>query len=408
VLPFYSFIFMPIKQGNKLLAFDGLRGLAALVVLVYHLRLAFFPSTATYVKDHLGFMPWPFARFVRLMLEGLSNGSFSVYIFWVMSAFVLALQFFNKSRLREVVLAHDYLENATLRRFPRLLIPVLASVMFAYGLMSLGLMYNHELTHLLTSAQESVWLSNCYNFKPGFWDALLAGSWSSFFDYGSSSTYNNVLWTMKPELFGSLFLFSFLGLFGHGKIRIFLYPVLAVFSFYLRVFWLESFIAGILLCDLYVNLPRIPAPSRWLGSVIIVVRRNSYLSALAWSFFILLAGLRNYGGVLYTILAFFAISFAVISAPSQRLLSTPPVLFLGKISFGLYLVHVPVICSFSSWLYIQLLPLLSASLVISAVVMLTALISVGLGAVFFWCFDSPSIVISKKFASKLIKFSMSG
>ena len=62
----------------------------------------------------------------------------------------------------------------------------------------------------------------------------------------------------------------------------------------------------------------------------------------------------------------------------RRWLSTPLFLFAGKISFALYLVHLLVLCSFSAWLYILLLPagptlcqgfcLYGASLVVSIAV----------------------------------------
>lgn len=39
----------------------------------------------------------------------------------------------------------------------------------------------------------------------------------------------------------------------------------------------------------------------------------------------------------------------------QRLFESKPFQFLGKISFSVYLVHIPMLCSFSSWLFLRLL-----------------------------------------------------
>ena len=382
-------------RSHKLLSFEGLRGIAAFIVVIHHLRLTFY-VTSSLDMAHLAFLPYPVPRLLMAATEGLCNGNFAVWLFWIMSAFVLSLQFFLRARETPPASAHDYLEDAFLRRYPRLMLPVLASVGFAYVLQSLGLMHNVSLAHTLREPYEE-WLGSWYRFSPSILGALKSAVWQSFFAFDLSRTYNGVLWTIEPEFYGSLFLFAFLSLLGNRRSRVFLYPLIALVNFRFGLHWLNAFIGGIALCDLFVNRNTLSSV-RYISSwpVLDVIRSGRSVPIFLWSLIIVCVGLPNYRGMSYLLIGVAAVALTLLSTPTQRILSSSMPVFLGKISFGLYLIHLPIICSFSCWAYLVTFTKIgadAAALLVSAV---TCLLSVTLGYALYVIADRPGLRWSRR------------
>lgn len=389
---------IPLSNSHKLPALEGLRGIAALIVVIHHLRLTFFCNSSAEISLHLSFMPHVPARLFRATIEGLYNGTFAVWLFWVMSGFVLSLQFFLRSSQKSSTAAHDYLEEAFLRRYLRLLLPVLVSVLFAYLLLRFNLMFNQSMAEILGKPESVAWIKNWYTFPASVLDAFKSAVWQCFFSYDQSQSYNNVLWTMEPELYGSIFLFSFLALLGHRSSRFLGYPLFAIVSYKLGIGWLVAFIGGIALCDLFTNRTQLPL-SRY-SSQLSVFRRicnHPWLAISFWALVVTAAGFPNYY-LSYVALAMGAIVMTLVSKTSQHVLTSHISIFLGRISFGLYLIHVPVICSFSCGAYLTLYKSLghtSAALLVSAA---TVVISIILGYVFHLFVDLPAVRWSREFA----------
>ena|SRR6516164_4306157 len=108
-------------MDGRLRQLDGLRGLAALVVVIFHFLSAFAPN---FIPDQID-TPYvladtPFGIFF--------NGPFSVSIFFVLSGFVVS----NAAAKRRSPI---YLNLAL--RYVRLAVPVLFSVIFAWMLLEL-------------------------------------------------------------------------------------------------------------------------------------------------------------------------------------------------------------------------------------------------------------------------------
>ena len=387
-----------MNQSHKLPALEGLRGIAALIVVIWHLHLAFFANSFEGIRLHLADMPHIPALVIQAVIEGLQNGSFAVWLFWTMSGFVLSLQFFLRAHQIPLAAAHDYLEEAFLRRYPRLLVPVFASVCFAYLLLRCNLMRNLSLAEVLGNPETTSWLKAWYTFPPSVLGAIKS-AFGVFFVCEQSHTYNNVLWTMMPEFYGSLFIFSFLGLLGHRSSRFLAYLIVAFVSHKLSIEWLAAFVAGIFLCDLFANRSKLALYKHsyyWAD-----FRRafnNPWLAILLWILIITAAGLKNVHSTHYILLAMGAILVTLISRPTQQVLVSSIPMFLGRISFGLYLIHIPIICSFSCAAYLALyVPLghTASALLVSAA---TVVLSIILGYLFYLYVDLPSVRWSRTFA----------
>ncbi|HEY1379393.1 MAG TPA: acyltransferase [Gemmataceae bacterium] len=325
-------------RASKLHALDSARGVAAFVVVVHHAACAFAPALV-----HDRYAPW-----LRIAFQG----AFPVRFFFVLSGFVLSLSYFRSGRV-------GALRSAAVRRFFRLGVPVAAAVAFAYALFALGLYFNVPAGVAQHQPPEHRWLHHWYLFTPTATDAAAEAGWRALFEYDTRHTYNNVLWTMGVEFRGSLFVFALLALVGGLRNRSALYFAVGMVLWRLGLYHLIDFVAGAALCDWYVAR----------GAAAGAADRN----ALAVAALLIAAGLviggsapadvetAKYYGVAVvpprlwmTAAAVMVVGGIVYSPAVQSALVARPLALLGRMSFSLYLIHVPVFCSLSSWLYLWL------------------------------------------------------
>ncbi|MEP3479990.1 MAG: acyltransferase [Fuerstiella sp.] len=376
---------------SKLQQLEGLRGTAAVVVLVSHLRRTFFLEEKAWVESEL-----PYA--VSVCIEAFFDGKFGVWLFWVMSALVLSLRYHATA---DVGQANGLMTSATIRRYPRLVLPSAASVLIAWILHANGWMTHVKLAALL-GPEYHPWLASFYQFDPSLFTALKSGMYSCFFDYNPEAAYNPVLWSMEVELYGSFFLFGYLTLIGKHPARLLIYMATLAVVFQLKVHWLNSFVLGAMICDGFVNQERL---KRWVpkfvtSSFLFVVHSR----LIAWLLILpvlFLIGLPNFAGVLNLFLSAAVAAYVTVSQPAAGFFARRIPVFLGKISFGLYLIHLPLICSVAYPLYTtfsEYLPVQLASIV--SALMIAALSILG-GWVLWFLADRPAIVFSRAVADWL-------
>jgi len=399
-------------QPGKILELEGVRGLAAFLVVLSHLQATFFaPDMAAWIAS-LGTLAWP----VRGLIQSLScapfNGRFPVWIFWCMSAFALSYHFFSLHRQGAPSRQRLYLLDAALRRYFRLLFPVLASILFAYVLLKAGLMHNRALAENLQPGHPGKWLFGFYHFTPSLRGALRWAFYGTFFSFHVRPEYNPILWTMRREIIGSYFLFAFLAVFGTFSWRWPLY-LLSSFCFALvHQIWLLAFLAGIALCDFRVNHDILAAawPRAW--SWLQRGRGNLWLLLPA---LLVLFGLVGYMGadpvaietnekdsLLNILVAAATILMVQYFLPLKRLLSGPAPVFLGKISFGLYISHFPFIMGFSALAYLGIAPHLGHLAGALLVAGLTLPAVIGLGYAFYLGADRPALRLARQIAAWLL------
>jgi peptidoglycan/LPS O-acetylase OafA/YrhL len=323
---------------EKIHCLDGLRGLAAFVVLLHHFILAFYPRFQ--FTEPIYFTPFNL----------FYNGGFSVSIFFVLSGYVLSYKFFQSKDL-------NILAASATKRYFRLLLPVLGSVTLAYFLLKFGLFTNVEASKNIVSG---TWFPLFYNFEADFIDMLKQGLYTVFLhEIPSTISYNATLWTMRIEFFGSLLTFSFLALFGKLNKRFLVYIILFIVLY--KTYYL-AFLFGVILSDIsnsqfkqkfYINnkplLLIIFLISLFLGSYPLGETNNTMYKFLNFSF------LKDYFLPLYQNVGGGLLLYVVLSSSlAQTLFQKKIMLFLGKISFSLYVFHFIILCSFSSSFFIFL------------------------------------------------------
>jgi peptidoglycan/LPS O-acetylase OafA/YrhL len=322
--------------NGRIYAFDGLRGAAAFVVVVFHYLAMLHPNwVPNYSADPPILVDTPVAI--------LWNGPFAVSIFFVLSGFVMAA---SAERRRDRIIGN------AVARYLRLSIPAAASVLLAYAWLSLFPTAATDLAR--ASSGPSDWLAYTVQAPlPGIQAAAYDGLIGTFITGGSS--FNNVLWTMQIELIGSLALFIVYWAGGiHWWLRFLALAGFAAFGlFILRDAYL-CFVGGALLYEAHRSclLQRLPAAIGPLALMVgILLGAPGEGFAERWGLDFLPERLQpgNAWG-LAPVVAAIAILLSVQLLPrAKALLEVRSLQWLGRISFGLYLVHVPILYTLVAW-----------------------------------------------------------
>ncbi|TNC47715.1 acyltransferase [Rubellimicrobium rubrum] len=328
----------PAKHpAKRILAFDGLRGVAALAVVIFHFLCLLRP---TYVPT----MTSTSAALTQTPIYVLWNGAFAVAIFFALSGFVMAAAADRRGQGLLVSSAARYL---------RLALPATASCLVAW----LWLQTFSDATQIMGASLEepSRWLGYTRQGEIGpIYHPIADGLISSFVK--GSSLFNNVLWTMQVELIGSL------GIFVLYRLSTKLLRIGALL--------LAGVAVLLVLPDAYLAFV--------LGAGLYEAHRSGVLERLPSAFPLaaLLVGLVL-GGVgpgshetwglpyvperwqigtergLVSIFAAVLLIYAALMIPRLAdLLAARVPLGLGRISFSLYLVHVPPLYTIVAWAYV--------------------------------------------------------
>lgn len=318
----------PVVQ-DRLAFLDGLRGWAALMVVLSHLLVFFVSGTSTAYADWY----WAFP----------TDGNLAVFIFFVLSGFALSIGYIQTHRM-------SLLTALCARRYLRLAIPILFASLLAYLLLVARLFYNID----AGKATGNHWLTNFYGFAPDLVESIKFGVYGVFVSADVTRSYNPILWTMPVELFGSFIVFAVCALFLHLKKRLFFIAAILFYFYLTKNIYYFSFMVGmgIALCyhhrdkavfkQLRFAIPLLLVGALYYSTVSLrgrglpvpQVTRNDFLSIAAASAMVFAAAFHG---------------------PFRRFLENPVSRYLGSISFPIYLTHFIVICTFSSgmMLYLQ-------------------------------------------------------
>jgi len=379
---------------GKITYLDGLRGIAAVNVMIMHFFVALAPAMVygNQLPSHFGNLDQLFSS---TPLGLIGAGNFSVCIFFVLSGYVLTQKYF-KTRDNSIII------SSAVRRYIRLFVPVFAAVMLSYLLASTGL-YRYYIETMTISAGSNY--RDYWNFTPDILDAVKQAVWGSFF-IGGKTVYDPVLWTMKIEFFGSMLVFAMALLFGSLRSRWTFYLAAAVL--FLNSFYL-ALIIGMVFADTFSSkTPVFKTGNKTILSIILIAGLflGSYpLSPVTTDslYGFLNNGLFKTPEVTYHIIgAGMTIYVLLNSRRMQNFFSSPVPVFLGKISYSLYLIHFLVISSFTCALFLVLYPALpyGAAVLISCVCSLFLIIP--LSYLFYKYVDTAGVELSKLFYNWLV------
>jgi peptidoglycan/LPS O-acetylase OafA/YrhL len=326
---------------DRISSLDGLRGLAAFVVLIHHAMLGGAPA----LIYGYGIVPgisaparWSFDWWIeQTPLHIFWAGSEMVMIFFVLSGYVLTLPAVKRGG--------KWLDASYYpRRLVRLYVPV-------WGALALSALLHLIPTHTYVP-NGGFWL-NGFSAPLSLGDGLKG---ASILDQGFLEAFTSVIWSMKWEVEFSLILPLVVGLVLFSRTRLWLALLLAVGCFVLidlcpasQTFsaaphYLAVFVLGALLAMQISRLPDLAATPAWVGMVLLIATvclvTTPYMATgknVTWQ-----SGLP-------TVISIFGAVCAVWLAAEQPfirgLLTGRRLAWLGTRSFSLYLVHEPIVAS---------------------------------------------------------------
>ncbi len=314
------------KSGQtRVTQLDGLRGIAALVVVACHV-VSTLPGIGNVVKGNRSAAlntaeTWA----VFSPLHVLWNGTPAVHVFFVLSGFVLVLPFTRPGPARSW--AQYYA-----KRFFRLYIPAWASLAVAVALILL--------IPRTASPLQSPW-ADMYVIHPSVGQVLKDGLLLL-----NASTINTPLWSLKWEVLFSLLLpaYVFLALrwrrFWHVKIGLAL--LLALVGALQHLDWLSYLPIFLIGAVLGVERERIRELTRKWPRVawFLVAAAGLFLANAEW-----ISREQPIPGVeaVVTVGATLIVLLFISCGSAKRLGDTAAAQWLGRVSFSLYLVHLPII-----------------------------------------------------------------
>jgi len=208
---------------NKINYLEGIRGIAAFMVLAHHFMLAFYPAAydhnparAHTVSLELNYYASP--------LNVLTNGNFCVTIFFVLSGFVLSHKYMRENNFSIII-------SAAKRRFFRLFIPVGFVIIIAFILLRFQLYKHVEVAEI---SKSDWWLK-------GLWPVPATFGWFfEFFTYRvmflGDSNCDTSMWTMSMELYGSFLVFGLLAATHYTKRKNIKVNVMTLMIFYCKCY----------------------------------------------------------------------------------------------------------------------------------------------------------------------------
>lgn len=325
-------------MNKRIEQLDSVRGLAALTVFFCHLPLLSMGVTGVF--DNI------------LKATGLINGHGAVMLFFVLSGFVLSLPFLKKDKI-------DY-KPYLIKRYFRIYIPYLISIFFA---MFLSYMFiNNEVTGINEFSKKwwntpldlNLFLQHVFFLGNIYSDSFNGVVWSLIHELRISLVFPFIVLLVKRLYLKSIFLICLLlssvsvinNIFNLQSSNGFL------ITYFDSVHYTSLFVLGSVLAkyrEIVINFFKTKHSNIRIGLFITSIILYNFSSSV---FYILQHSLGlgflspvsiilgEYG------MAIAGVGFLTIAMSSKRVekfLITKPISFLGKISFSLYLYHLPII-----------------------------------------------------------------
>jgi peptidoglycan/LPS O-acetylase OafA/YrhL len=347
---------------------NGLRGVAAFIVVVSHIVAAFFPAYFFGANTNTGALSNSEFIFSQTPLFILINGSFAVYVFFVLSGYVLSASM-DKSRTSILRLI--------IARYIRLTVPCAFSLVFAMVLIATGAM----VLPIAANYIDYTWIKGLYVLQDINWKQAVFVTLGGFYIYPETPL-NPVIWTMQREFLGSVMIYSVCRFHDKSFVRIvlyfFIFCLLVVLKWEPHLYF--CFLLGGVMWELRIRERSFSTLIIMAALAIgIIFGGKSFGEPALGSIYVeLLQYVRSFhphaGAFIWSIGASALVFSLITSRVVSYLFTTNAAIFLGRISFSLYLLHIPLLGSFLAGLFLLIGRTSQGLMVISVVLYLVILI----------------------------------
>ena len=372
---------------KRYLELDSLRGLAALFVLFSHCFRVFpaFDTSSISITNQ----SYVTSALLHTPLRLFIGGHESVLLFFILSGFVLSLPYYRN----QTVNYKTYL----IKRSCRIYVPYIISISIA-------------IIAFLSFSEKGIpkyseWFNKIWTYDFSYMSIV---NHLSFLGYYNANHYNTAIWSLVHEMRISIifpllmyFIFKF-----NFKKNFVLMITFSCVSFILLKLFQPTYNTNIILTIHYISMFMLGAIlARYIENLITFYTKMTKTNKLIISLIALIC--YTYQG-LFPHLSFIhnfimneyavalgsslIIIIALSSKSFSRFLNLKPILFLGKISYSLYLYHATLLFSFI-YIFNDILP-------ISTILCMTVISSLLISSVLYYLVEEPSINLGRKLTIK--------
>lgn len=381
------------KQIEKLDFIDGLKVFSCMMIFNFHFINAFYCGFYSLRPEeyHLPGLEY-FVGSTPLNL--IMGGKFGVRMFMTISGFFVGYRFFLTGEKKS-------LTGGVIKKYFRLVFPIITANVAIYILMKAGLFANAEASAL---AGTSVYFGNYNQFEPSLPAALYEAAWGCFAT--GLNKYNGPLWFIYYEFFGTLLIAAILSLLGNSNARYIAYVVAAILG--IRTDFLP-FILGATVCDFTYR------PPVWLRKL----EKQKIFTTLMWLLFLFGMFLGSFPpmgerleGTIYEHIPVKVIEYYILGSACvlyavlhldilKKALGKKWVTALNKCSYGFYLTHFFILCTFSCRFYLALQPFVNYHVIAILNYILTLALTIGVSALIKKYVEVPGMKLADMTARKL-------
>ncbi|TVY44706.1 hypothetical protein LOCC1_G004622 [Lachnellula occidentalis] len=341
---------------------DGVRGFASLLVVFTHLCRGFDedifkPTSAEGATPRIAQLP-----IIRILFQGRVG----VTIFSLVTGYVCALKPIRQFRAGNHEAAFTSISKSALRRIPRLFLPTTIATVIIWFICQLGA-FN------VAKHSDSWWIDQTSpNSSPNIWEALkqllyhIITTWTIQWNI-----YDANQWTMLPLLTGSIWIFMMMIATAYVKPRYRMMVEMAFFTYFYACndpfgmqFFYGAFLSDLSQCPGHVSWCQARQwTSRFLAPALIFlglllasypedepqwIRWSAFMKETAdWIFPADAKTARFYSGI-----GLQFVTLGIHFSPSAKtVLSNKYLLWFGKNSFAVYLLHGTLLRTVLVWLY---------------------------------------------------------
>ena len=330
-------------NSKRLYWIDGLKGIACIMIFIHHFMLAFFP--ASYYGEGAmihGNNGWE-VGLSQSSVGVLINGYFWVCVFCLVSGLVQSYKIYNSNDFSK-------LPNDMVKRYFRFTGPIFVVSFIVFIMLQTNMFWNAEINEIV----KSPWLENFYLEKKTLKDVIISSFVTVLF--GGDSTFSTAFWVLKDIFIGSYltYILSMIAWKRERKIcivHVFLGVVFYLVKSYMLLFVLGNYIAYNLVYvkkneNKYDNI-------KGIIYILIGAFLGGYPSEVSpdniYRFF--LVGNYTLWHELGALFLIYGISKCIYV---KKVLQNSKIVKLGELSFAVYLIHIPVLFSFSCYIFMRL------------------------------------------------------
>jgi len=337
--------------SKKIIPLESMRGLAAFMVFLFHFILGFMPQR----HGQESAVAIPGGNILETPFFSLINGHAAVTFFFVLSGFVLSYSYFSKG-------TNDGLPGSVIKRWPRLFPMALISTLFSWFMIHYGLYSYTEVAQITKSGWMTRFANSSGDFlNASFGDAFMQGFFFSFFR--GDSNLNTSLWTMHHEFIGSLLVFGLIPVLnGIRSVNAFVLMIILLLAAFFTNSYMCAFIMGCFLsyyrCQVRPADGLLPTKFMLTASLLLVFLAFGYLNPGHgfYDFFRDYSALNTHSMriIIHSVAAVILIQVIMNYDSVYKLFDGRIGRFLGRCSFALYVIHVPLMFMFSTTLFLTI------------------------------------------------------